>query len=135
MTEDDVMSNPTREEINAHIRASEAGTETKIVRLEGKIETLAATIVGKIDSLKDDVAKADQYNRDTRWVLLGTFIAGMFAIGGLLLALATYGDALFGRGMSVRDIVQTVIKEQHEIQSGDMNRPLSTTPPPNPRPQ
>jgi hypothetical protein len=29
--------------------------------------------------------------------------------------MATYGDALFGRGMNVRDVVQSVIKEQQEM--------------------
>jgi hypothetical protein len=94
------------------IEAVEARTDTKITRLEGKIDVLTATIVGKIDSLKDDVSKSDQYNHDTRWVLISTFVVGVFALAGLLIAIATYGDALFGRGMSVRDVVQTVIKEQ-----------------------
>ena len=49
------MNDPTREEINAVIKASEAGTETKIARLEGKIDTLAAMLLGRLDAL-------DEYN-------------------------------------------------------------------------
>lgn len=104
---------------DAKIEAVDARTDTKITRLEGKIDVLTATIVGKINSLKDDVSKSDQYNHDTRWVLISTFVVGVFALAGLLVAIATYGDALFGRGMSVRDVVQTVIKEQQEIQKRD----------------
>jgi hypothetical protein len=78
----------------------EARTDTKITRLEGKIDVLTATIVG-IDSLKDDVSKSDQYNRDTRLVLLSTFMVGFIAFAGILVAIVTYGDALFGRGMNV----------------------------------
>jgi hypothetical protein len=45
------MNDPTREEINAVIKASEAGTETKIARLEDKIDTLAAMLLGRLDAL------------------------------------------------------------------------------------
>lgn len=115
----DDMAAPTREEIGAQIKASEAGTETKIVRLEGKIDTLTATIVGKIDSLKEDVTQANQYNQGTRWVLFGTFIGGVFALAAVLVTLASYGDAIFSRGMSVRDVVSAVIKEQQDAQRRD----------------
>jgi hypothetical protein len=109
------MNDPTREEINAIIKASEAGTETKIARLEGKIDTLAAMLLGRLDALRDDVRNSDEYNRTTRWMLFGTFLAGIFAIAALIVGMATYGDALFWRGMNVRDVVQSVIKEQQEM--------------------
>jgi hypothetical protein len=102
------MNDPTREEINAVIKPSEAGTETKIARLEGKIDTLAAMLLGRLDAL-------DEYNRTTRWMLFATFLTGIFAIAALIVGMATYGDALFGRGMNVRDVVQSVIKEQQEL--------------------
>jgi hypothetical protein len=131
VAEDVDMSDPTREEIGAYIKASEAGTETKIARLEGKIDTLAATIVGKIDSLKEDVSRSEDYNRDTRWVLLATTITSVIALAGLIVAMATYGDALFGRGMNVRDVVQAVIKEQQDAQKRD-TIPLPSPAPPVP---
>ena len=112
----------SNELIDSKLDAVEARTDTKITRIEAKIDVLTATIVGKIDSLKDDVSKSDQYNHDTRWVLISTFVVGVFALAGLLIAIATYGDALFGRGMSVRDVVQTVIKEQQDIQKRDMTQ-------------
>jgi hypothetical protein len=105
--------------VDSKLEAAEARTDTKIARLEGKIDVLTATIVAKIDSLKDNVTTSHQYNRDTRLVVLSTFIVGFLALAGLFVALATYGDALFGRGMSVRDVVQAVIKEQQEIQKRD----------------
>jgi hypothetical protein len=115
---------PSSEELtDVKIAAAEARTDTKIERLGGRIEVLTATIVTKIDSLKDDVSKSDQYNHDTRWVLISAIVVGIIALAGLLVALATYGDALFGRGMSVRDVAQTVIKEQQEIQKHDTTQP------------
>jgi hypothetical protein len=106
-----IMSDPTREEIQAQIAASEARGHTRIARLEGKIDTLAATVVGKIDALQNDLHKSDSYNRDTRLITIATIVAAAIAVGGLVVAMATYGDAMFGRGMNVRDIVQTVLKE------------------------
>jgi roadblock/LC7 domain-containing protein len=106
------MSDLTREEIQAQIAASEARGDTRVVRLEGKIDTLTATIIGKLDAANEKMSADHEYNRTTRWVMVGLAIA----IGGLMVGMATYGDAMFGRGMSVRDVVQTVLKE-NAIQS------------------
>jgi hypothetical protein len=117
------------------IELVEAHTDTKIERLGGKIEVLTTTIVGKIESLKDDVSKlkddiskSDQYNHDTRLVLISTFVVGFLAMAGLLVTVVTYGDAIFGRGMSVRDVVHAVITEQQEIQNRDTTQPPSLPP-------
>jgi hypothetical protein len=48
--------------------------------------------------------------------IVGVGLASAISISILLVALATYGDALFGRGMNVRDVVHAVITEQQEIQ-------------------
>jgi hypothetical protein len=105
------MSDPSREELAALIQASEAKNETKLVRLEGKIDTIAAIISGKFDSLGAAVEKSDQFNRETRTLLTTLILSSAFALAGLLVAFATYGDALFGRGMDVRDVVKVVAQE------------------------
>jgi hypothetical protein len=101
------MSDPTREEIQAHIAASEARGETSLARLEGKLDTISATIIGKIGELSGQVG---EHRRD-RNLIIGTIVVAAIAVGGLVVGMATYGDALFGRGMNVRDVVQAVIKE------------------------
>jgi hypothetical protein len=106
------MSDPTREEIQAHIAASEARGETSLARLEGKLDTISATIVGKIGELSTQVG---EHRRD-RNLIIGTIVVAAIAVSGLVVSMATYGDALFGRGMNVRDVVQTVLKE-NAIQS------------------
>lgn len=98
------------------IAASEARSDTKVVRLEGKIDTAVATLLGEMRAIRDDVRQADQYNRDSRLVILGAIIASVLALGGLAVGLATYGDALFGRGMNVRDVIQTTIKDFQDTQ-------------------
>ena len=105
------MAELTREEIDAKIDKSNAQTETKIVRLEGKIDTLSAVLVGKIDSLKEDIQKTDNYNRDSRLIIVASIFAAVIALGGLFVAMMTFGDALFGRGMNVRDVIETTVKD------------------------
>ncbi|MGY4351249.1 hypothetical protein ACVWXM_007742 [Bradyrhizobium sp. GM7.3] len=105
--------------VNAKIEAAEARTDTKVTRLEGKIENLGTLLAGKLDSLKEDVHHADSYARDTRLIVVSTIVAATIAIGGIIVAMATYGDALFGRGMNVRDVIQTTIKETIEQSKKD----------------
>ncbi len=126
-----MADNPTREEMQDKIAASEARTEARVARLEGKIDTLVATIGGridvlgsKIDALGDKASAAQADSRETRsaisesrrWVI-GTIIVVGVALAGLIVTMATYGDAMFGRGMNVRDLVQTTIKELQQAQA------------------
>jgi hypothetical protein len=101
------MTDPSRGEIAAHISATKARTDTKIAHLEGKLEMVAATLAGKLDALSEKISADHEYNRSTRWVIVGLSIA----LAALIVGLATYGDAMFGRGLNVRDLIQTTIKE------------------------
>ncbi len=65
-------------------------------------------------AIRDDVRKTDQYSRDTRWVLFVTIVTAAVAIGGLIVGPATYGDALFWRGMNVREVIQSTVKDTIE---------------------
>ena len=114
------MPDPTREEIDAKIAASEARGRIDIVRFEGKLETFAATLSGKMDALQTSTRDAAAYNRGTRSVI----IASAFALAALIVGMATYGDALFGRGMNVRDLVQAIAREQQEIQKRESPAPV-----------
>ena len=93
---------------NAKLAAVEARTDTKIARMEGRIDTAFASLAGKLDTI--NVRLADQ-TKD-RNLVIGTIVVSAISIAVLLIGLATYGDALFGRGMNVRDVVQSVVKEQ-----------------------
>jgi hypothetical protein len=101
------MTDRTHEEVSAKIAAAEARTDTKIVRLEGKLDTVTATIVGKLDAVNDKISADHEYNRTTRWVIVSL----VAALALLIVGMATYGDAMFGRGLDVRDLIQTTIKE------------------------
>ncbi len=123
------MAEPTREEIKAEIAASEARADTKIAMIEGKLDTLLTAINGKfelldthigslnssfdsqIGNLRKDVDRARDETKDSRLVLIAVIIGSALALGGLLVALATYGDAMFGRGMNVRDVIHATVQE------------------------
>jgi len=96
---------------DAKLATVSAETDTKIARLEGKIDTLAAVLSGKMDALREDISNSDKYNRDSRLMIMGSLIAGVIALGALFVAVATYGDAVFSRGMSVREVIQNTIKD------------------------
>lgn len=107
--------------VNAKIEAAEARGDTKIARLEGKIDNLAAIIGGRFDLLSVDMKNSTKASnelkdsvRESKWVLFGTIIGATFALAALLVTVITYGDAIFSRGMSVRDVVQTTVKETRE---------------------
>jgi hypothetical protein len=103
---------PTEGELRAaEIAAAEARTDTKVARIEGKIDTAVATLIGEIRAIRDDVRQADQYARDSRLFILGAIVAATLALGALVVSMATYGDALFGRGMNVRDLIQSTIRD------------------------
>jgi hypothetical protein len=110
------MPEISREEIAAQIAAAEARSATSLARVEGKIETAVASILGELKATRDDVRQADQYNRDSRLVILGAIVASVLALAGLVVSLATYGDAVFSRGMSVRDVIQSTIKDYQATQ-------------------
>lgn len=123
------MSMATEGDVRAaEIAASEARSETKIARLEGKIDAAVATLLGEMHAIRDDVRQSDQYNRDSRWVLFVTVVTAALALGGLAIGLATYGDALFGRGMSVRDVIQSTIKDYEAQKKSAPEIPAPTNP-------
>jgi hypothetical protein len=96
------MTDPTREEIAAQIRASEAVTETKIVRMEGKLDL----VVAKIDGLREDNRGLREDNRATRanqWVIgLGLAV--------LIVAIAALVPVFFDLGTKISDIVDKAIQ-------------------------
>lgn len=102
------MADLTREEIQAKIEASEARTDTKIVRMEGKLDLVLQTLQSTRDEARDNrraiIANA--------WVIF----AALVAIVGILAAVA---PVVFDMGSRWRE---TITKEvQDRVQ--DLNAP------------
>jgi hypothetical protein len=109
----------------AQIAAAEARADAKIARLENKIDTFAAILSEKLDSVggkmetaHEPLRSADRSSHETRVLLLIGIAAAAAVLAIVALALSIFGDAMFARGMHVRDVVQTVLKEQQEQQPG-----------------
>ena len=90
------MASPTREEIKAEIGAAEARGDTKIVRLEGKLDLVLSKL--------DNVLEANRATRANQWVIgLGLAV--------LIVAIATLFPVLLDFGSKIREMV---VKEVHD---------------------
>jgi hypothetical protein len=94
------MSDPTREEIAAQIRASEAGTETKIARLEGKLDLVLESVRTSRDEARDN-RRAVIANG---WVIFGALVVVL----GIMLTIA---PTIFDMGFRWRETLTQEVKE------------------------
>lgn len=108
-----------REYVDLKLEAAEARTETRFVELSGKldriIESFDATNKSIQTAREESVKFRDEVKQEyksTRSTIIITVLSTAIALAALLMAVVTYGDAIFGRGMSVRDVVSSVVKEQ-----------------------
>jgi hypothetical protein len=97
-TENRIMSDPTREEIDAKLAAVEARTETRFTELNGKIDRLADSI----SVLRSDIADVKADNRYTRWTIIVTVIASALAAIAALWITQANLLAAFSAGIAVR---------------------------------
>ena len=96
-----IMPNPTEVELNAKLEAVEARTDTKIVRLEGKL-----------DLVLEAVRSTKEEGRDNRRAV----IANLWVIFGALVVLigiiVTVAPVIFDLGSKFRETVTKEIQEQ-----------------------
>jgi hypothetical protein len=115
-TESRIMTDPTREEIDAKLAAVEARTETRFTELSGKIDRLAdsisalgSTIRIELENVKSDIAglKSDivalkSDNKYTRWTIVVTVVASALAAIAALWITQANLLAAFSAGIAVR---------------------------------
>ena len=97
------MTSPSREEMEARFRQASAETDTKIARMEGKLDL----VLSKLDTVGEKLGEVRDDNRATRanlWVI-GT------ALAVLITALAFGVPAIFGNGLQLRDVVHSEVQE------------------------
>jgi hypothetical protein len=98
-TESRIMSDPTREEIDAKLAAVEARTETRFTELNGKI---VDRLADSISVLRSDIADVKADNRYTRWTIIVTVIASALAAIAALWVTQANLLAAFSAGIAVR---------------------------------
>jgi hypothetical protein len=110
------MAGPTREEITHQVAASEAKTETKIARIEGKLDLVlskldaAANDIGakfasvgeRLTEVRNDVRADYAATRTNLWVVFVGILA-------LIVALALLFPTFFDMGSKIRDLVDREI--------------------------
>jgi uncharacterized membrane protein YjjP (DUF1212 family) len=108
-TESRIMSDPTREEIDAKLAAVEARTETRFTELSGKIDRLADSIAALVstiriehDRIKSDMADLKSDNKYTRWTIVVTVVASALAAIAALWVTQANLLAAFSAGIAVR---------------------------------
>lgn len=110
-----------REYVDLKLEASEARLDARFVELHGKLDRVIFEFENYNKNISEIRAEAQAQRGEVRSEYLSikttiviTGVATAIALAALLMAVITYGDAIFGRGMSVRDVVSAVIKEQSE---------------------
>jgi hypothetical protein len=83
--------------VDAKVAAAEARTDTKVVRLEGKVDL----VLSKLDELRDD----NRSVRANQWVI-------GFGLAVLIVAVAALLPVFFSMGTQVRDLVHSEIQSQ-----------------------
>jgi hypothetical protein len=100
------MPNPTREEIDAKIDAAEARTDTKIARLEGKLDL----IVEAVRSSRDEAREGRRAIIANSWVVFGALVV----IIGILYTVA---PMIFDLGFKWRETISKEVETQFQKRS------------------
>jgi hypothetical protein len=93
----DEMASPTREELDAKLETIAAQTDTKVARLEGKMDL----VLSKLDGVRED-------NRHLRNNVIGVGIALALLIIGVVAA----APVIFDLGFEVRETISKEIQER-----------------------
>lgn len=105
------MSDLTREEIAAQIAAAEARGDTKIVRIEGKMDLvllkLDASIAGS-EAIRRDVKDSERSLKANAWVIFAAII-------GVVAIIATVGPLLFDLGTKHDEALTKKVQEQLRV--------------------
>jgi hypothetical protein len=103
------MADVTREEIQARIDASEAKNDTKIVRLEGKLDlVLQAVQSSRHDVLETAKISRQEANDNRRWVV-GNIWLLFAAVVAVIAILVTVAPVIFDMGVKWRETITSEI--------------------------
>jgi len=119
------MSNPSREEIDAKLSATEARIETTMARMDARIDSMAA----KLDSAMA-LIDARLAHLPSTWQLIITVLGGVVASAGLSIAVLTYGGDKFDSGALITtQIMETrALADENAKQIKDVSERLDALP-------
>lgn len=119
------MTNPSREEIDAKLSATEARIETTMARMDARIDSMAA----KLDSAMA-LIDARLAHLPSTWQLIITVLGGVVASAGLSIAVLTYGGDKFDSGALITtQIMETrALADENAKQIKDVSERLDALP-------
>lgn len=143
---DELMAEPTREEIDAKIAASEARNDTKFARIDGKMDLVLAKIEGysglvntRFDAsdkqtamMREDIRGVKEDTRAARqnvWTVAGIVIATILAVVAIGVAVVAIMPPIYDAGTKLRDTVREEVKTQTDKPKAE---PQPPAPPPDP---
>ncbi len=100
------MTDLSREEIDAKIAASEARTDTKITRFEGKLDLVLSKledVKATNETIRTDVREDGRSTRANLWTIA-------FGLAILIVTLAALYPSFFGIGAQVKDMVDSAVQ-------------------------
>lgn len=109
------MTDHTSELIDAKIARAKAETSVEITRMEGKLDNILSMIGMRFDASDKEAGRTRTEIAESRRFIAGTVIVSAIAICGVvvsvIVAMALYGDTMFGRGMNAADLARSAAKE------------------------
>lgn len=99
------MSDPTREEIDAKLGASEARSDTKIARLEGKLDL----VLSKLDDLNQKITTTEGHIRDDSRTMRSSLWGIGLGLAALMVTIVALFPVFFSIGTQVKDMVEQAV--------------------------
>jgi hypothetical protein len=99
------MAEHTREEVDAKLAAAEARTDTKIARIEGKLDLVLEKLTNVGEQIRTTDAHGREDNRSTR---ANIWVVGV-SLGILIAAIAALFPVFFGLGTQIKDMIDHAI--------------------------
>ena len=104
----DDMAGPTREEYDAKLKTVAAETDTKLVRLEGKMDL----ILSKLDVVREDNRQLRNDVREDHRHTRNNQIATFIGLALLIIGIVAVAPAIFDLGSKFRETITKEIQEQ-----------------------
>ncbi|WP_201829640.1 hypothetical protein [Microvirga zambiensis] len=123
-----------REYIDLKLEAAEARTEARFVELNGKFDRLFDNIAAMRSDFDANRFEVRADYKSTRTTIIVTVVGTGIALAALLVSVMTYGDAIFSRGIQIRDVVNSAVTEIEAKRAPQTVTPSQQQPNTTPRP-
>lgn len=126
LEDEPVSSTPSSGEVDAKIAASEARSETKIVRLEGKLDL----VLSRMDGIGRDMDNIRHDIRSSRATVIAVVVAVGIGIAALMATMFGSLPSFFGMSTYIHDLVTREVHSQVIVPPSPPEQRFTPVPPP-----